>query len=221
MTGLSPAWFYRLMTLHGVGMITGVLLVMMGALWYVLHACGAAPSGTDVRELHPRGGRRRRGAGGDARGWLRRRLDVPAAAAVLPGGAVAGLVGEPLLRGQPPGGNGVLRLLPRRARADDDRLGGPRPGPRLAVPARARAGSAPAAGDRSDRGRDRRPALDDSGIGDRARTARPHLRLGGRSRRARGEEPRLLLRPLDRESRHLPCCGSHLRDPAALRRSSL
>jgi cytochrome c oxidase subunit 1 len=36
-TGLSPAWFYRLMTLHGVGMITGVLLVMMGALWYVLH----------------------------------------------------------------------------------------------------------------------------------------------------------------------------------------
>ena len=36
-TGISPAWFYRLMTLHGVGMITGVLLVMMGALWYVLH----------------------------------------------------------------------------------------------------------------------------------------------------------------------------------------
>jgi len=36
-TGLSPAWFYRLMTLHGVGMITGTLLVMMGALWYVLH----------------------------------------------------------------------------------------------------------------------------------------------------------------------------------------
>ena len=36
--GLSPAWFYRLMTLHGDGMITGTLLVMMGALWYVLHA---------------------------------------------------------------------------------------------------------------------------------------------------------------------------------------
>ncbi len=35
--GLSPGWFYRLLTLHGVGMITGVLLVMMGALWYVLH----------------------------------------------------------------------------------------------------------------------------------------------------------------------------------------
>jgi cytochrome c oxidase subunit I len=35
---LSPAWFYRLLTLHGVGMITGALLAMMGALWYVLHA---------------------------------------------------------------------------------------------------------------------------------------------------------------------------------------
>jgi cytochrome c oxidase subunit I len=35
--GLSPAWFYRLMTLHGAGMITGALLSMMGALWYVLH----------------------------------------------------------------------------------------------------------------------------------------------------------------------------------------
>jgi cytochrome c oxidase subunit 1 len=34
---LSPAWFYRLLTLHGVGMIGGVLLVTMGALWYVLH----------------------------------------------------------------------------------------------------------------------------------------------------------------------------------------
>jgi cytochrome c oxidase subunit I len=35
---LSPGWFYRLLTLHGTGMITGVLLAMMGALWYVLHA---------------------------------------------------------------------------------------------------------------------------------------------------------------------------------------
>ena len=35
--GLSPGWFYRLLTLHGAGMITGALLVMMGALWYVLH----------------------------------------------------------------------------------------------------------------------------------------------------------------------------------------
>jgi cytochrome c oxidase subunit 1 len=35
---LSPGWFYRLLTLHGTGMLTGVLLAMMGALWYVLHA---------------------------------------------------------------------------------------------------------------------------------------------------------------------------------------
>ncbi|MGZ8715933.1 MAG: cbb3-type cytochrome c oxidase subunit I [Gaiellaceae bacterium] len=35
--GLSPAWFYRLMTLHGAGMLAGTLLAMMGALWYVLH----------------------------------------------------------------------------------------------------------------------------------------------------------------------------------------
>ncbi len=34
---LSPGWFYRILTLHGAGMITGTLLVMMGALWYVLH----------------------------------------------------------------------------------------------------------------------------------------------------------------------------------------
>ncbi|HSC91297.1 MAG TPA: cbb3-type cytochrome c oxidase subunit I [Gaiellaceae bacterium] len=33
---LSPAWFYRVMTLHGAGMITGTLVAMMGALWYVL-----------------------------------------------------------------------------------------------------------------------------------------------------------------------------------------
>jgi cytochrome c oxidase subunit 1 len=34
---LSPAWFYRLLTVHGVGMVGGVLLATMGALWYVLH----------------------------------------------------------------------------------------------------------------------------------------------------------------------------------------
>ena len=33
---ISPAWFYRLMTLHGAGMLTGGLLAMMGALWFVL-----------------------------------------------------------------------------------------------------------------------------------------------------------------------------------------
>ena len=33
---LSPSWFYRVMTLHGAGMLTGALLAMMGALWFVL-----------------------------------------------------------------------------------------------------------------------------------------------------------------------------------------
>lgn len=34
--GVSPTWFYRLLTLHGAGMLTGALMVMMGALWYVV-----------------------------------------------------------------------------------------------------------------------------------------------------------------------------------------
>ena len=41
--GLSPGWFYRLMTLHGAGMIVGAWVATMGAIWYVLHAtwrCG-------------------------------------------------------------------------------------------------------------------------------------------------------------------------------------
>ncbi|MCD6728358.1 MAG: cbb3-type cytochrome c oxidase subunit I [Solirubrobacteraceae bacterium] len=36
MVGISDAWFYRLVTLHGAGMLVGALLVMMGALWFVL-----------------------------------------------------------------------------------------------------------------------------------------------------------------------------------------
>lgn len=36
--GISPAWFYRLMTVHGAGMLTGALLAMMGALWLVLRS---------------------------------------------------------------------------------------------------------------------------------------------------------------------------------------
>lgn len=43
---VSPAWFYRLMTLHGAGMITAALLSMMGALWFVLR--------NDVRLSVPR-----------------------------------------------------------------------------------------------------------------------------------------------------------------------
>jgi cytochrome c oxidase subunit 1 len=33
---LTPTWFYRLLTLHGAGMLTGALLAMMGALWLVV-----------------------------------------------------------------------------------------------------------------------------------------------------------------------------------------
>ena len=33
---IGPGWFYRLMTLHGAGMLTGAVLAMMGACWYVL-----------------------------------------------------------------------------------------------------------------------------------------------------------------------------------------
>ena len=52
--GLSPAWFYRLMTLHGAGMITGVLLAMMGALWYVLHATVPLRRRAHARDLRAR-----------------------------------------------------------------------------------------------------------------------------------------------------------------------
>jgi cytochrome c oxidase subunit 1 len=38
MIGVSPAWFYRILTLHGAGMLAGALLAMMGALWFVLRA---------------------------------------------------------------------------------------------------------------------------------------------------------------------------------------
>jgi cytochrome c oxidase subunit 1 len=33
---LSPSWFYRVMTLHGAGMLTGLLLAQMGAMWFAL-----------------------------------------------------------------------------------------------------------------------------------------------------------------------------------------
>lgn len=36
--GVSPSWFYRILTLHGAGMLSGALLSMMGALWFVLRA---------------------------------------------------------------------------------------------------------------------------------------------------------------------------------------
>jgi cytochrome c oxidase subunit I len=33
---VSQRWFYRLLTVHGAGMLVGALLAMMGALWFVL-----------------------------------------------------------------------------------------------------------------------------------------------------------------------------------------
>jgi cytochrome c oxidase subunit 1 len=33
---LDPSWFYRVMTLHGAGMLTGLLLAQMGAMWFAL-----------------------------------------------------------------------------------------------------------------------------------------------------------------------------------------
>jgi cytochrome c oxidase subunit I len=33
---LPAGWFYRLMTLHGAGMLTGALVAMMGGLWFAL-----------------------------------------------------------------------------------------------------------------------------------------------------------------------------------------
>lgn len=34
--GVSPEWFYRLLTLHGAGMLTGALLAMMGGAWFAV-----------------------------------------------------------------------------------------------------------------------------------------------------------------------------------------
>ncbi|MBK5231851.1 MAG: cbb3-type cytochrome c oxidase subunit I [Thermoleophilia bacterium] len=36
--GISPEWFYRLMTLHAAGMLAGALLSMMGGLWFVVRS---------------------------------------------------------------------------------------------------------------------------------------------------------------------------------------
>jgi cytochrome c oxidase subunit 1 len=33
---LEPSWFYRVMTLHGAGMLAGLLLAQMGAMWFAL-----------------------------------------------------------------------------------------------------------------------------------------------------------------------------------------
>ncbi len=36
--GFTDDWFYRFMTLHGAGMIAGILLALMGGLWYVVRS---------------------------------------------------------------------------------------------------------------------------------------------------------------------------------------
>jgi cytochrome c oxidase subunit I len=35
---LSPVWFYRIMTLHGAGMLVAAMLCQIGAVWYLLRA---------------------------------------------------------------------------------------------------------------------------------------------------------------------------------------
>ena len=121
---VSPAWFYRLMTLHGAGMITGALLAMMGALWYVLRpsvplrpgrmlvAYALTVAGVLAVVIATL-------VGGFGAG-----LDILAAASLPPGGAVVGLVGEFVLCRQPARRCELLRLLRRRARADDGTYGG-------------------------------------------------------------------------------------------------
>ena len=112
----------------------------------------------------------------------------------------------------------LLRLLPRRARADDRHLRRARAHARLrflrgreaeAPPPQAIAATVVAIdGLHLVRGR-----VDDPG-----RSARPHLRPHGRHRRPGREEPRLLLRALDREPDDLPRRRGDLRARAALRR---
>ena len=118
---LSPGWFYRLLTLHGMGMITGALIAAMSALWYVFHDSVPLRVGHMLASyaLIVAGALR---AGRDASRWLRRSLDVPAAAAVLPGRPVVDLVGDRVLRRRAARRQRLLRLLHRRAQADDEHL---------------------------------------------------------------------------------------------------
>ena len=219
---LSPAWFYRLLTLHGAGMITGSLLAMMGALWYVLHASVPLRPGRMLATYA---------------------LTLAGALAVLVatlvGGFGAGWAFLPPLPFYPAGqwsvwseslffvglllvGAGLRRLLHRRARADD------RP-PTAGLHARsacsscaaARSEGAAAAGDRRHRRRDRRAARRGGRDDDPGRAARAHLRPHGRHRRPGREEPRLLLRPLDRQPDDLPRRRRDLRARAPLRRPPL
>ena len=218
---LSPAWFYRLLTLHGAGMITGSLLAMMGALWYVLHATVPLRPGRMLATYA---------------------LTVAGVLAVLVatlvGGFGAGWTFLPPLPFYPAGqwsvwseslffvgnllvGAGFCVFCIDVLEQTTNTYGGLSAHARLALPARTRDGGAAAAGDRRHRRRDRRSDLLRGRIDDPARPARPHLRPLGRDRRPGREEPRLLLRPLDRQPDHLPRRRRDLRARAALRRSAV
>ena len=201
--GLSPAWFYRLLTLHGVGMITGALLAMMGALWYVLHATVPLRPGRMLAAYA---------------------LTVVGAACVLvatlsAASAPAGRSCRRFPSTRPGSGRSgrracsssatcssarLLRLLRRRARADDDTLRRVartlgwqflRGREQEAPPPQAIAATVVAI-----------DGLISCAVGsdDPGRPARAHLRPRGRLRRPRRQEPRLLLRPLDRQPVDLP-----------------
>ena len=198
------------MTLHGAGMITGALLAMMGALWYVLRrscrstsaGCSSATRSILVGAVLAASSRRcsaasrpdgrssrrcrstRRGSG---RPWSETRLPRRTAARRCR----------------------VLRLLHRRARADDGHVRRAAARARLCVPARPRPEAPPPQaiaatvvaldGPARVRGRHDDP---------RSRCSAAPIDSRSRLRRAGREEPRLLLRPLDREPDHLPGAGA-------------
>ena len=164
------------MTLHGAGMITGSLLVMMGALWYVLH-----PS------VPLRPGRMLASYALIVGGVL------AVLVATLVGGFGAGWTFLPPLPFYPAGqwsvwsesvffvgkllvGTGFFVYCIDVLEQTTTTYGGLTRALGLAVPARARVGGAAAAGDRRHGRRDRRPALDARGSAIVARPARPHLR---------------------------------------------
>ena len=104
-------------------------------------------------------------------------LDVPAAAAVLPGRPVVGLVGERCSSSaSSSSAPGFCVYCIDVLEQTTTTYGGLAPHARLALPARSRARGAAAAGDRRHRRRDRRADLLRRRIDDPGRPARPHLR---------------------------------------------
>ena len=158
--GLSPAWFYRLLTLHGVGMITG------------------SPARHDGRALVRAARDRAAAARPDARRATRSIIAgvIAVLVATLIGGFGAGWTFLPPLPFYPAGqwsvwsesvffagsflsapGSASICIDVLEQTTNDLRR--PRAHARLAVPARPRPGGAAAAGDRRHRRRDRRADL--------------------------------------------------------------